>query len=522
MKKKQILLALLLFQLCFVLGRAQQTSGRIQGRVIAEDGSPIAHASISLIGVGGGKNALASRNGILTDREGNFTVEGLDAIPYEIYATTMGYVSAPDSIGQTQFDLPGRNYVHVGESVTIRMIRGGVITGRVTNASGEPVIGIGVYTTRVQDEAGQSAPRTANRIQGGAMTDDRGIYRIYGLRSGKYVVWAGMSYGGSTRPIPYVGRSPIYHPSSTMETAARIAVTTGQETIGIDIRYRSENGYAVSGKVAGSTHRAEAYMSGPNVLLRNSKSRDVIATTYASPGDEFGFTFYGIQKGEYELLAVEGVESGTGQVSSAHRVSVLDKDVNGIDLRLTGMASIQGTLSLDKTLTCDATRFSSLNEIVLSPRHNEPGEKNELQWPDLGFSHVGVPDEKGVFTMGNLNPGRHLIEAELPDETWYLKSITPAAPIVLKAGEKRSGLSVTIATGAASLNGKAKSGTRLKLSPAEKEFKDDPLRQYETVAADDRFVFRNLAPGKYQLTADEKSQAVELKSCQKLNDLVVN
>jgi hypothetical protein len=116
----------------------------------------------------------------------------------------------------------------------------------------------------------------------------------------------------------------------------------------------------------------------------------------------------------------------------------------------------------------------------------------------------------------------------MPGESWYLKSITapsPTAPspapasgvdlarngVPLKPGERVSGITVTIAEGAASLRGRVareKGGTRLPaklavhLVPMETLSADDVLRYGETVAErDGAFEFKNMAPGKYRLLA---------------------
>src|SRR5262249_56750922 len=94
--------------------------------------------------------------------------------------------------------------------------------------------------------------------------------------------------------------------------------------------------------------------------------------------------------------------------------------------------------------------------------------------------------EKGESTVYNLEANRYFLEPRLPNENWYVKAMTgppsTAAPargaggrgappsdvarngITLKAGEKVSGVTVTIADGAAGLSGKivpATEGARL-------------------------------------------------------------
>ena len=86
----------------------------------------------------------------------------------------------------------------------------------------------------------------------------------------------------------------------------------------------------------------------------------------------------------------------------------------------------------------------------------------------------------------------------------------------VKSGDKLSGLTVTLAKGAASLTGQVplKEGETLSerlavyLVPVEKERADDPLRFYSApVSPDGKIVMNSIAPGRYwavvQPTSDE-------------------
>ena len=46
----------------------------------------------------------------------------------------------------------------VGDNVTLRMSKGGVITGAVTDAAGEPLVGLSVRVVKVRDLEGSNAP----------------------------------------------------------------------------------------------------------------------------------------------------------------------------------------------------------------------------------------------------------------------------------------------------------------------------------------------------------------------------
>jgi len=565
---------------------AQRQTGTITGRVIADDGQPIAHAKITISGVGGVKKMMSGRMLIVTDESGGFQADGLDPAPYSISATAPGYVLMPNEKAGGQPGIGGSKYAHVGENVTIRMIRGGVITGRVTNAMGEPIIGIPVEMTRVRDENGKavSGELTMNDLSANRQTDDRGIYRIYGLAPGSYFVSAGSgALGFSPRPTPFSGRMKIYYPSATRDTAVEVGVRSGEEASGIDIRYRSERGFAISGKVLGVPNPQDGVsaMATTIVSLTKPGTDIVLATAMVSPiAGGNSYAFYGLPNGEYEATAtLANMNDLSSFVSAPRKVSLNGRDVTGFDLTLAPTASISGTVALEKLAaagdqTCEPARESFLDELVLKAKPENPYEKPVTRMPWWGTFGAVAPDDKGVYALTGLNAGRHFIESQLPNEHWYIKAITltsaPASAaslrnagsngVTLKSGEKVSGLTITIAEGAAGLKGKiALSGNgrlpaqlRVHLLPAEAESKDDVLRFAETRAeADGSFSFSNLAPGKYLLLArpvpeaestdkppaplawniaeraklrkeaEASNQSVGLKTCQHVSDFVL-
>src|SRR5262249_18467902 len=152
----------------------------------------------------------------------------------------------PYTIVVVGFDTSDAGYHLPGDDVTIRVEKGGVITGRVTSVDGEPLVGLQVVARRV-GEAGRPPITFSNGLARTRLTDDRGIYRFWGLQPGVYVV--------SARPAPYLvttaydDDSPTYYPSSTLGSADRIELDGGQELTGIDITYRGYSGHAVSGTV---------------------------------------------------------------------------------------------------------------------------------------------------------------------------------------------------------------------------------------------------------------------------------
>jgi hypothetical protein len=157
----------------------------------------------------------------VTDSEGNFKVSNLDPIVYRVSASLPAYTTILRGTDATA------DYYRAGDSVRLELIKGGVITGTVTTLAGEPVVAVRVRTYLIRDAQGQT-PRDAITFFSERSTDDRGVYRIYGLTPGTYLVYAG---GTGSSPgfwsDAYISDAPTYAPSSTRNNAAEITVRAG-------------------------------------------------------------------------------------------------------------------------------------------------------------------------------------------------------------------------------------------------------------------------------------------------------
>lgn len=166
----------------------EPATGVITGQIVNERGEPMPGATVFVRPLGQPNSARSAT----TDAEGKFTLNGLEPALYTVSGYSPAYVS---QISEPEGPLA---FHRIGDSVRIELIKGGVITGTVTNAMGEPVVGIRVRVYRVRDIKG-SVSRVIQYGSSERPTDDRGIYRIYGLNPGTYLVSAG---GGSgTRRI---------------------------------------------------------------------------------------------------------------------------------------------------------------------------------------------------------------------------------------------------------------------------------------------------------------------------------
>jgi hypothetical protein len=519
-------------------------TGSIKGRIVAEGGEPLSGVSIYASSRKNAGPGFRPPQTATSDEEGLFVIKDLEPSVYSINATVPGYVVEPETL-----PYPSRNRVRLGDNITIRMIKGGVITGTVTDASGEPLVGASVRAFKVRDLESLGLPFQ----QFGAreeMTDDRGVYRVYGLAPGVYTVSAGGSPMYSWWPVPFADNSPTYYPSGTRDTAAEITVRAGQEATGIDIRFRDERGQRISGLIVIPPLQPGEESGALSVNLIHAATGTYLASAWIAPTEnERSFSFEGIADGEYDLSAQQNTRSGSNSISPPLRVTVKGADVTGLKLTPVPLGSVSGTLFIEPLPEAERARVECKEQKArLLPQETaifvrpDPQPLSKSQPRPRVFGSETTPDEGGAFTSRNLASGRYRVEVRPADENFYARSVqlpdsaattpattpaakpgvartaTPAAVSTasreafdLRPGQQLSGVSVRVAEGAASVGGRvvhAEEGatvpaqTRLYLVPAEREHADNTLRFYETApSSDGAFLFRNLAPGRYWLVA---------------------
>ncbi|HLL75584.1 MAG TPA: carboxypeptidase-like regulatory domain-containing protein [Pyrinomonadaceae bacterium] len=524
-------------------------SGTITVRVLGEDNQPVANAVVSAVRLGSSSNVTNDNSGATT---GRYVLSNLDPGVYRVSVYAPGFVPEIDPNAA-----PGeRNLFRPGDAASFRLVKGGVLTGRVTDAEGEPAVGATISVVRVRDAAGRPPSPDDFGYFGSPQrrADDRGVFRIYGLQSGSYIVRAGgrssMSFG--SRPSAYDGDAATYYPSATRDGAVEVQVQAGQEAADIDIRLRGERGHTVSGTVAGAFGTGDFGAAGAGVSLRRLNTTETEGFAYVvGAGDTRSFDMEGIADGEYEIVATSGGDSdkGSGTASAVQRVTVRGADVTGLRLSLAPLATVAGRVAVEPLAAADAARPECKDARPPALYEMLVGATRDAAAGESPFGSSGtperVPDERGEFTLRNLTPGRYRLGLRLTDDSLYARSITQAAGagvpaggqaapanaaraaaaadiarngISVGAGERLAGVVAVVAQGAAGLRGRLASadddterpsGTwRVHLVPAEAERADDVLRYAETLALPDgSFAFRNLAPGRYHFVARPVAEA---------------
>jgi len=402
-------------------------------------------------------------------------------------------------------------------------MKGGVITGTVVTAAGAPVVAVPVRAFMIRDNNGQP-PRYGGPLRV-RTTDDRGVYRIYGLNAGTYVVSAGG--GGGFNVNAYDSDTPTFAPSSTRDTAMEVNVRSGEEAANVDIRYRGEPGHTISGSAIDST--AATTPSGFTIFLSATSSglSQWSDSSYQPPGSR-GFSFYGVADGDYDLVAQSYFPGGEFALSEPRRVKVRGAEITGIELTTKPLGSIAGRVTLEesKAPECKGKRRPLFGETLITPWHNEKNAtKDQPQFP-WSLGAPASPDNQGDFILRNLASGQYRFNTRPFAKYWYLQSISLRSSaaattkttqanrpidaarnwVTVKSGDRVSGLIITLAEGAASLKGQIKLAEGQKLPPrlfiylvpAESEKAEDVLRFFAVlVAADGSFALNNLTPGRY-------------------------
>jgi len=343
-----------------------QNGGVITGRVVNDDGSGVPNLTIYVNQAPTGQRGAARGSTMaVTNEDGNFRVTGPSPSLYTVNIfQTKEYAMQPSPTS----DRRGGRYYRVGDNVTIILVKGGVITGGITTPDGQPMIGVQVSATMVRDAEGYPIRQSF----GGRprMTDDRGIYRLFGLPPGAYIVSTNGRTMYSQMP-PSQGGVTTYHPSSTRDTATEVVVTSGGEVTGADIRFRIERGHVISGTVTVAS--AQSPSSYINVSLLSTASGVFVGSGFVWSDDtNRGFAVYGVTDGEYEIIANSGDNEGAVFTSTPRRVTVNGADITGIELRLTPLSSVSGQVVIEASPNaCEGKSKRAIEKIMISARRDE-------------------------------------------------------------------------------------------------------------------------------------------------------
>lgn len=267
--------------LCMPGGGARAAS--LNGLVVENaTGRPLARTKVVLRGR---NTAAAPRTQVLSGSGGEFSFFDLPAGIYFLRAERKGYATTKH--GQTGFDEPGKPIVLADDghfSAELRMKRLGVITGAVLDENQVGLEDVAVHAYRREKRW---------KAVASARTDDRGVYRLSGLRPGRYLVRS-----SATRLATAVSLLPTYYGQTAgAADARRIEVRLDQEVNGVDLTPAPGRLGHLTGSLAGGSARAVE-------MLTEVGPRSAIV----KPGGRFDFG--GVEPGHYTLTVPPAATGG--------------------------------------------------------------------------------------------------------------------------------------------------------------------------------------------------------------------
>jgi hypothetical protein len=313
-------------------------TGEISGVVVTDETTPhpIRRAVVTVSG------DLPSARSAITDDEGRFTFGGLPAGRFTVTVKKAAYLAA--AYGATRPGRPGTPIALARDQrtrVTIIMARGAVVTGTIRNQIGMPLAGVQVGALDLRSTG------TIDRLFDSTefvTTDDRGVYRVFGLMLGEYAitalprtigtgeigtrsaaemdaVLAQLAQRGSAMPTtlgapaappvkpippaPAIGFAPSYLPGTAVfQEATHLKLAAGEERSGVDFQVGAVPVVSVSGTVSGDVRnlasvQLSVIIGGQSLPLRMA-STPILGQ---KPDPEGRFKFVNMAPGQYRITA---------------------------------------------------------------------------------------------------------------------------------------------------------------------------------------------------------------------------
>ncbi|HKW26083.1 MAG TPA: carboxypeptidase-like regulatory domain-containing protein, partial [Terriglobales bacterium] len=178
--------------------QSKQNLCTVAGRVVtAAEGTPLKSVHVMLTAENPGRRDPRTY-GSYSDTGGVFLLKNVAPGRYRLFAERTGFVSqqyhSSDTQGGALLGLQPRQQVN---DILFRLVLAAVVTGRVADEDEEPMAGIRVMALRrptedEQEEEESFGSRKQEQLlpAGTAFTDDRGQYRIFGMKPGEYYLQA--------------------------------------------------------------------------------------------------------------------------------------------------------------------------------------------------------------------------------------------------------------------------------------------------------------------------------------------
>lgn len=492
---------------------ASDTLCAISGQVVnASTGEPVRRATVYLRRTDSspGVTTISVTHSVSTDASGHFAIDKIEPGTYRLAAERSGFIVAqygargPGKAGTPLTLERGQK----STDLLLRLTPHSVISGRVLDEDGEPVMGVEVQVSRLQYMQG----RKQLARSGGSTTNDLGEYRVFGLAPGRYFLSA------NYRPNPIAAGAAIaagegayvstYYPSTPDPSAAApLDVTPGSQLARIDVTLARRRTVTVRGTVVNEAV-PESGPGGPVLPANMSVILSAVNPLGAGRENSHGaqvspqgtFEILGVVPGSYLLSAVAMIP---GKAARTARVplQVGAANMEGIAVTIHAPLTVTGHVRVEGET---AENLSKLHVLLL------PLEAGAMVYGPLPDQPL-KPD--GSFQLPEVNADRYRVTVNPLPDGFFVKSMRCANVDVQTNGLDVSGgapaqLEIVVSPNAGRVSGsvldpktqKPVSGVFAVLVPQEAERRDrESFYHTSTTDQSGRFTFQNLVPGQYKV-----------------------
>ncbi|HSS22262.1 MAG TPA: hypothetical protein VLL54_19480 [Pyrinomonadaceae bacterium] len=391
-----------------------------------------------------------------TDADGNYQITGLPPDTYQVSPFAPTHVWTDDRV-------PARlraKTILLGEGEAVNGIdfsltRGGVITGKVTDADGKPVIEENVQILfEDQSKHGQMIPSAGGYS---FMTDDRGIYRIYGIPAGRYRVAVGQ---GNDLPFanPRSGRAVYkrtYYPDAAEMSAGEVVeVTEGGEASNIDITVgRTLPSFAVSGKVV--EEETLKPVAGLTFGLRRQVQAGggpINASSLSTSQGEFRVE--NVPPGKYWLIVLS--RDNTEALIDPLPFDLVDHDVEGLVVKTKQGQTLSGSVvienSNDRSVYAKLLQERLLVYVRMGPQSPGQGREGTLN-SDGSFRVSGLQAGQVTFSLNEQDRRKMTLFRVQRVER---DGVAEPRGLEIKTGENIAGVKLFVVYGSATVRGQVR------------------------------------------------------------------
>ena len=523
-----------------MLGQASQTpvpvpTGSIEGRVLrAGTNQPLEGAGVMfslLAPPDQGVFQDSQEFSETTDRSGRFVIRDLKPGSYVASAEREGYAAqvygsrsqpmaalveamrgglpTEDSMGAVATVIklaPGQTL----RNIVFSLIPSGVISGRIQDLDGRPLLGVRVKMIPEAHDAG-GARVVSTLDDQAAETDDRGEFRLLDAAPGRYYVVADAPRSDVADKY---GRHTFYPGVSDFARALTVEATSGREmrlpTFSLQPPLQT---YKISGRVLDKRVQPKSDDSSIHVTVVSRHAggmldfSDLHDATLDSDGS---FTVDEVPPGSYWVAAYSD-HSEDLSILGVATIDAVHSDIGGVSLRLVDPISIRGSVTVDGKRPAESLAVERM--------------RIGLEFPEVPFyalillaSRSSKLESDGTFSINGLFPGEFRpFTMSLPPDM-YVKGIRfggadGLSHVVGLSGPTSDLLQIDLGSRGGRLSGtlvdekgKPLSDFQAVLIPRSDNDRADLFKTAYSDAAG-RYVIRGIAPGDYTILAWKNPQA---------------